>query len=205
MAIPPENSNEQSPQDLPEGPADVADYIEQEYERAVARSFTSKDVVYLFDQCPFLQLVNADYATYGEVDFKIVRAKSGWDVHHYGDALSASPGLLLFGGYRASEEDKQGGDQGGESGGTGTIVKQAFDTTLEMIELAIAKGWGGIMLIDGHPMMQWAAWMHAYDRGYILQGYNPIEEDFQKRERLVQLVKIVDDYRHARTMQQKPR
>ena len=204
------SSDNQDPRlQLPENIAKVQRYIQDNFAKVEARATTPGDVLYVLNQCPFLQIVNADYSTYGEVNFKVHRAKSGWDIHDYGDALSVSLGELLYGGKRSEKEDD---DEGGDSGiggldgkGTGTIVKQAVDTTIEMVQMAIDRGWGGLLLIDGHPLMQWAAWMDSYDKGFILQGYEATQQDFEKRERILRIEEFLDSYRQARTLGRSPR
>ena len=171
----PENVPQSVEQDLAEL-ARIREEIRLWEEDRTLRPLTPKDALYLIDQCPFLQIVNADYATYGEVDFKVVRLKSGWDLHHYGDAMSASPGRLLFGLGARHSEDGTDDDEG--SGGKGTIVKQAVDAAMQMVELAIEKNWGGIMAVDGHPLMLWAAWVKCSESGLTLQGYTPTDTDY---------------------------
>lgn len=198
------NPKDQDPRlELPENIAKIQSYIQENFAAVQARATMPTDVLYVLNQCPFLQIVNADYSTYGEVNFKVHRAKSGWDIHDYGDALSTSPGALLYGGIRMpeDEEDDGGTDARGLDGkGVGTIVKQAVDTTIELVQLAIDKGWGGLLLIDGHPLMQWAAWMDSYDKGYNLQGYEANQADFEKRERILRIEEYLDQYRQARTL-----
>lgn len=152
-------------------------FARQELASTATRPVAPTDILYLFDQWPFLQIVNADYASYSEESaLNVVRAKTGWDVQDFGDAMATSPGRLLFGGYRHGDED----DESGGGVAVGTIVKQAVDTCYEMIAMAEQKGWGGVLLIDGHPLMQWAAWMHCQQLGYNLQGYEPSAEDYRK-------------------------
>lgn len=168
--------------------------IKQWEEDRSLRPLTPKDALYLIDQCPFLQIVNADYATYGEVDFKVVRLESGWDLHHYGDAMSASPGRLLFGFGARHSEDGKDDDEG--SGGKGTIIKQAVDAAMQMVELAIEKNWGGIMAVDGHPLMLWAAWMKCNELGYTLQGFTPAETDYLRLGRSAITPEEIDEIKH---------
>ncbi|MDF1654186.1 MAG: hypothetical protein P1U34_03650 [Coxiellaceae bacterium] len=143
------------------------------------------DILYLFDKFPFLQIVD----TRVEVDPPaepafITVPSSGWTVYDYGNAMSASPGLLLWGGgdFTIPEEGEKGGDI--VNPGKGTIVNQAYETAVEMIRIADERGWEGLLIVDGHPLMQWAAWVEAYDRGFVIEGFEPNETDFAKRRRI---------------------
>ena len=108
-------------------------------------------------------------------------------IHNYGDAMSSSPGHLLFGGgdYRINlEEDEDDEGSGVVNPGKGTIWKQAFDTAAEMVSLAKESGWSAVNIVDGHPMMKWAAWMQAADEHLGVDGYTPTEKDLLRRERV---------------------
>lgn len=140
-----------------------------------------EDVEYLLNRYPFLQIISTDPKFPEEgIQTKLIDAKSGWTIHDYGDAMSASPGELLFRRYEEEEE-------GGETGGTGTIIKQAYITAQEMVKIAASKGWPGIDIVDGTPIMKWATWMAALDRELLLNGYEPTEDDHKKRARLRKL------------------
>ncbi len=150
-------------------------------ELAWARGVSREELLYLLDQCPFLQIVSTgkDEAF---ADPQFVEAKSGWTIHDYGNAMSSSPGKYLFSSadFR-SLFTKINADA--ESAGKGTIVKQAHDTAAEMITLAQQKGWRGVNVVDGHPLMVWAAWMKAEAESFPFEGFNPSAEDEAKRER----------------------
>jgi len=164
-------------------------------EANIFRPITHGDVEYLCNKYPFLQMVNIEAKFEGEITPKFITSQSGWTIHDYGDAMSASPGEFLFGGgdYKAfldeilKEEIKEG-EQGGEGGamvnpGKGTIVKQMFDTATEMVKIAIKK-WPGIEIIDGTYLMKWVAWLAAKEKNYPLEGFDPDEEDIKKYERV---------------------
>ena len=154
------------------------------------RPITTEDLLYLLDRCPFLQIVSSGSAsTLPEVE--LVTAKTNWVIHYYGDAMSSSPGKLLFQGgdfhilLQDDDDDDDGGDGGGPiNPGKGTIWKQAFDTAQEMMALAQKFGWAGVKIIDGHPFMQWAAWMYAQDEQMNLEGYQPDKEAHNNRRRI---------------------
>lgn len=162
----------------------INERINQQMESGVSRSVTPSDVLYLFDRMPFLQIVNADAETYQEPHFNIVRAKTQWDVQDYGDAMAASPGRFLFNGtYVAAQEDDDESGGGSVNGGHGTIVNQAVLTAQEMVDMAQAASWGGVLIVDGHPLMQWAAWSHARKIGLYLEGFDSEQVDVEKHER----------------------
>jgi hypothetical protein len=158
-----------------------------------------QDVLYLLSRYPFLQLVNINAAFPEEIHPKFVNSESGWVIHDYGDALSASPGELLFGDYSQTlatakaktkkikkEEDEGGGETGVEIViDKGTVVNLAVITASDMIALAMEKGWAGAEIIAGTALMQWAAWMAAEDFGFKLEGYVASRLDKEKRERIL--------------------
>lgn len=148
-----------------------------------------EDVLYLLTRYPFLQLVNTEANFEEGISPSFITAPSGWVVHDYGDAMSTSPGELMYGDYswdeqveKAKKKDEEGGSE--EGGGQGTIINQAFNTAQEMVFFAIDKGWAGIEIVDGTPLMQWAAWMAAEDREFPILGFEPTEADKEKRARV---------------------
>lgn len=148
-----------------------------------SRPITHDDIQYLLDHYPFLQLLSTDPQFDPNNEPKFITVQSGWVVHDYGAALSSSPGQHLLGGY-VDEDDDEGGEEGGAANpGKGTIVKQAVDTASEMVSIAIEKGWPGIEVIDGHPLMKWAAWNEAQNQSLLVNGYEPDEEGIKRRER----------------------
>ncbi len=138
---------------------------------ALKRRITPGEVLYLLDQCPFLQIADTRlHLTENLPPLKIIQAQSGWKIHSYGNALSSSPGDLLYGGT--------------EGLGKGTIINQAAMTAFEMVDLAREFGWDAIHLIDGHPLMAWAAWMQTLESGIELEGYTPTAQDHVKWQRI---------------------
>jgi len=150
----------------------------------VMREITPEEILYLLDHCPFLQIVNLEVGL-GNEEVSLVKADSGWVIHDYGDALSSSPGRLLFGGgyILSGDEDEEGGGGSGLVEGKGTVHKQAFDTAMQMVEIAHRHGWPGFHTIDGHPMMMRAAWIMAGKLGLQVTGFEPSVHDEQVRER----------------------
>lgn len=147
-----------------------------------ARGLSPEEILYLLNRCPFLQIVSTGNAE-PLPEPKFITAKSGWTIHHYGDAMSSSPGELLF---KSSDFRKlfETEDETIANPGKGTLVKQAYDTAAEMVKLAQEFHWQGIKIVDGHPLMMWAAWMQATDDAFSLEGYDPEEKDIEKRERV---------------------
>lgn len=152
------------------------------------RNVSAGDVIFLLDQCPFLQIMDTGLQLAAELPpLKIITAKSGWKIHDYGNALSSSPGELIYGkpGVRRPRADEDGGSQGGEGGsGVGTLINQAVVTAFAMIEIATQYGWAGVRLVDGHPLMAWAAWVQALEAGMEMEGYSPTAKDYAKLRRL---------------------
>lgn len=153
------------------------------------RKLTPQDVLYLIDHCPFLQMINPDATGEGE-SVKLILADSGWMIHDYGDAMSSSPGELLFAGgdFRIRLADEKE-DEGGEGGsilnpGKGTFRKQAFDTATQMAEMAANRNWAAIRFVDGHPLMQRAAWIRAEQLGLKVIGFTPDKYDKIVRDRI---------------------
>ncbi len=162
-------------------------------EANVLRKISPEEIQYLLDHCPFLQMVDIDPADENkEVEF--ITAESGWTIHNYGDAMSSSPGQLLFGGgnFRVHMLDDDDDDDGGGGGsilnpGKGTIYNQAVMTAFEMVALAFQnseKSWGGIKIIDGHERMKRAAWIKASQLGISVEGYTPTEDDIRVQKRV---------------------
>lgn len=150
------------------------------------RSIKKEEIEYLLNHCPFLQITNTE-TTLQDKAFQLIESQSGWDIHDYGDALSSSPGKFLYGGgyFRIHfDEDEEGG--GIVNPGKGTIVKQAFDTAFDMIEIAKANHWAGIHIIDGNSLMKRAAWIKAQELGMVVENYEPNKED----ERVQSLLKL---------------
>ncbi len=146
------------------------------------RALSPQEILYLVDQCPFVQIVCADPKVVGQ-SVEILTANNGWKIHFYGDAMSSSPGHLLFNTtYKRNTEAGDDGDQGG--GGIGTIIKQSWDTAEQMVEIAKEHGWPSINIADGHPLMTRAIWIAAERMGIPLTGFTPSSHDWEVRTHL---------------------
>ena len=153
-----------------------------------------QDAEYLRNHYPFLQIMSTEPEFPEVITPQFYTASSGWTIHDYGEAMSSSPGKLLFGPGAPDLEEKEDGGDAGEGGagsteftGRGTVVKQLFDTARAMMKLITQKNWPGIDIIAGTELMKWALWMAAEDQGYKLQGFEPSEKDQAKRERIKKL------------------
>lgn len=140
------------------------------------RDISPEEIQYLLNLCPFLQIVDTVLHYIGDdlpPDVQFIKARSGWTILDYGDAMSTSPGKKILG--LTDEEDEAG------KGGRGTIWYQAWVTAMEMIEIAKMRGWAGIQVIDGHRLMKRAAWVKASNEGLPVVGFEPSENDVNVR------------------------
>lgn len=150
----------------------------------------ASDILWLAKQWQFLQVVESTGNQKTLEKPELIEAKSGWTIINYGDAMATSPGKWIFrGGYFQFTNNMNDEDDDGSGGivnpKKGTIVKQAFDSAAEIIQLAKEKGWGGVQIVDGHPDMQRAAWVEACRIGVVLDGYEPDVEAEKTRRRIV--------------------
>lgn len=151
------------------------------------RPVSATDMIYLLNQWPFLQITDTHLQMDQQIQpLKLLQAKSLWQIHDYGDALSSSPGELAYGrpGRSRRTGEKKAQEEGEGGSGAGTLVNQAVITAFEMVELGLQRGWNGIKLIDGHPLMAWAAWMHCLESGIDLEGYEPSAHDYARFKRI---------------------
>ena len=148
-----------------------------------------------------MRVVNTDAKAKVEESPKFILAKSGWLIQDFGNALISSPGELLFQDdvgdwFLISAGEESDGGEGGDGGDTrGTFTKQVVDTGAEMLFVAIERGWEGVKILEGHPLMQWAAWVMATDRNFKLEGYEPNQQEKNKRDRLRRSASELDEIR----------
>lgn len=145
------------------------------------------DILHLAKQWQFLQLVELSGTREHLEKPELIEAKSGWTIINYGDAMATSPGKYIFRGgyYQWTDNEEDEGDGGIVNPHHGTIVKQAFDSVVDMIGLAKEWGWAGVMIVDGHPDMQRAAWVEGCRIGVRVDGYTPDIEAEKQRRRIV--------------------
>lgn len=166
------------------------------------RSITAEEIIWLLDHCPFLQVVNSS-ATFEDKPVKFIEARSGWTIHDYGDALSSSPGKFLLGGGNFKiilKEDDEGGEGGSGrilNPGKGTLRNQAYVTAMQMAEIAFQRKWRGMRIVDGHPMMERAAWIRAEELGVKVEGFKPSESDRKVRDRVRMSAAELDELRRT--------
>ena len=156
------------------------------------RDVRASDIVWLAKHWQFLQVVESSGNQASLAEPEQIIAASGWTILNYGNAMSTSPGKFIF-GFGSRDEDDDG--SGGVNPGKGTIIKQAFDSACEIIQLAKKAGWAGVQIIDGHPNMQEAAWVEACRIGVKLDGYTPDVDAEKKRRRIVS--ETIDEMQQA--------
>lgn len=140
---------------------------------AYKRPATPEEVLALIDQWPFLQITNTNFNPDLQHDVQVQHLQSGWRALDYGNGLATSPGRLAFGDIQATADANA-------IKTSGTIVKQAFDSALELIQMARARKWEGIRIVDGHPRMLQALWIGCSEQHVSLEGYTPEEGDYFK-------------------------
>ena len=146
-----------------------------ELDEFIRRGYSKADLIWILDRCPFVQITDAlqKAQPLPEVDL-VSSASSGWTIYNYGDAMSTSPGRLLFGGYYRDDDDEgSGGVQA-----HGTVVRQRYMAARDMVALTQQCGWGGIYLVDGHPKMMRDIWIEATRQDLSVMGYEPLADDY---------------------------
>lgn len=158
----------------------------------VARPINAADIEYIRSQCPYIQILNIDATFENYTSVRFIRAKSGWTIQDLDDGLCTSIGTFMFGGSDTPFiEDLDNKDfdivQEYVNFGRGTVIKQAFDTAQEMVEIIKTRWKGGIEIISGSELMKWALWVAAEENKLKLIGYEASEKDKAKRARLNRL------------------
>jgi hypothetical protein len=101
---------------------------------------SAEEVEALLARFPFLQIGQVDAEASGAHEACCIDSPNGWTVMDYHVAMSSSPGKhFLFTDMAQDDERDDAGEAGGEGGvpkGSGTIVKQAFDTAAFIVEFA---------------------------------------------------------------------
>lgn len=146
------------------------------------REITAEELAYLQQQRSYAQILNP--AAMGEyTEINIIRIKSGWIVLDYGNAMTTSPGELIF-----TDAQYMRGENGNLERictGLGTRIKQIIDTAAEMVTIAKEKeGWEQIQIISGEELMSWAIWKAGQDLEVEILGYTPSKEEMKKYERI---------------------
>lgn len=165
---------------------------------SVLREISPREIQYLLDMCPFLQIVDTvlHFVDEAPPEVQFIQARSGWTILDYGDAMTSSPGERILG---LAEYDRSG--EADESG-SGTIWHQAFLTAVEMAEIAKACGWRGIQVVDGHRIMKRGAWIKALASNLPVSGFEPSKEDERVRQRVEMGAEAYEVLRHQVTPRQ---
>lgn len=164
----------------------------------VLRDISPREIQYLLDMCPFLQIVDTvlHFVDEQPPEVQFIEARSRWTILDYGDAMTSSPGNRILGlGSYGREDD--------EEGGSGTIWNQAFLTAIEMVEIAKSRGWRGIQVVDGHRIMKRGAWIKALESGLPVSGFEPSQEDERVRQRIEMGAEAYEALRHQVTPQRR--
>lgn len=159
----------------------------------LTREITPKELDYMQQKFAFVQILNP-HATGEYSNIRFIKADSGWVIFDYSNAMSASPGEMLFTdeAYRATEE----GDFERICTGKGSRIKQIIDTASEMVMIAQQNNWSTVHIVDGHELMKWAIWKAAQDlqqQGLQLEvtGYEPPDKRKKKYQRILEIVSHV--------------
>ncbi|MEI8054652.1 MAG: hypothetical protein WCH10_01460 [bacterium] len=120
---------------------------------------------------PFIQLVNADAVFGEEQPLTFVKASTGWMLHDYGEAISASSPY-------SAEQQK-----------TANSVLDQAKTVEEIGKLIAAKNWVSVEVIAGSPMMKRFVWIEAKRSKFDLIGYEPNASDEKCYDRLAKRAK----------------
>ncbi len=148
-------------------------------ELAAARPVTNEDVQYLLSRYAYLDICNSDVAEIppDTLPVKVIKTSNNWQIHDRGERLTLGVGRLAFGGYfsEGGEDEEDGG--GGLVHPDGTLIKQFFDASAELIAMA-AERWPAAAIISAYDPMRRAAWMAAESLGFTID-YVPTTEDRQ--------------------------
>lgn len=162
---------------------------------SITRAISPSDIAYLLKYCPYVQILNIDATFEHYTNVRFIQAKSGWTIQDLDDGLCTSIGPYMFGG---SENDLSENVDSLDpelikkcvNAGSGTIVKQAFDTAHEMVELIKPRWKAGIEIIAGTDLMKWSIWAAADEYKIKVVGYSPSEEDQKRRARIAHLATL---------------
>lgn len=154
-------------------------------------TITHDDVLLYLERHPYLQLLNLDPTFDDFEEVKLIKTSAGWSIQDFGDALSASQGDRLYDSFspitlfaEGSPEEGEG-DLGGSDliPGSGTVIKQAFDTAISMVEM-IKDRWTGVHIVGGSELMKWAAWVEASELGMDVYGFEADKDAEARRSRI---------------------
>lgn len=144
---------------------------------------TQQELANILQKYAFVQIFNPE-ALGDNSDIRFIRSRSGWLILNYGNAMSTSPGEMLYyhGTYTTDEE----GSLQRICSGLGTNTMQIINTAADMVRIAKEEKWPSIHIVGGHPLATWGIWKSAMDLDMAITGYTPDEEDKAKYQRILQ-------------------
>ena len=182
-----------------DGSDKIKSEIDLRFKDALHRPIATVEVEYLKNQMPFLQLINIEFEESNMHEPRLITARSGWVIHDYEEAITSSPGEMLWSTTKKELDKAEKGDADGGDEGGGTVINQAYETVVQMIEIAKELGWKGISIVDGHRLMEWAAWHLGNEANLAVHGFEPTAEEEKKSKRIKRSEAETDYIRHTRS------
>ncbi|MBA2653989.1 MAG: hypothetical protein H0U71_02850 [Gammaproteobacteria bacterium] len=146
------------------------------------REITPQELENIHQKYAFVQILNPEAADDDFADIKIIRSSSGWSILNYKNAMSASPGEMLF--YQGDYIQNDAAILERVCSGRGTIILQIMNTGADMVRIAKEENWPAIHIVNGHPFMSWAVWKAAQDLHLPVTGYQPSKYEEAKYQRI---------------------
>ena len=158
----------------------------------IFHTITSENIEYLLNLYPYIQIISTTAVFAEPVDVKFITIENGWTVQDYEEAMCVSIGKNLYmGGEYHSLYDNKSEEK------HGTVTWQAINAAIKMAEMAQEKGWPGINIIDGTPIMCFTIWQAATSLGMTVEGFTPSKEDNDKAQRIKDSMAIMLSKTHA--------
>lgn len=153
------------------------------------------DIEYLTQRMPYLVLRNPQATTFKREEAKNIVSRTGWVIKDYGDTLQVSPGERLFADKNSFSDvsETEGEGEADFKPGAGTIIRQAFISAYEMVDIAL-ENWGAVGFYEGSDLMAFAAWMACMDQQQDLFNYEPDAEAAKKRRLIIGETETEDYY-----------
>jgi len=171
------------------------------------REITEQDIEYLKNIYPYVRIMNPNAINISTKNLKKTEATTGWQIFDYGNFIAISPGKKLYQSQgnqefiksilmktRPNKTEENSSDDDGD-GGTiflpeaGTILQQTIDTIAEIIQQGIDKKWPYFKIYDGTEKMKKLTWKKNKKQGWLVEGYNPTEQD----EKLLEKLRSLDE------------
>lgn len=145
---------------------------------------TQGEVDWVRDQFPFIQVVTAGNTEATEATL-LICPESNWNVIDYGNALCSSPGENLFtSGYFRTRKGNEDDEGGGIVTPNGTIINQMFTTAQFIVDVAAARNWASLHIIDGSQKMGRYIWIHGTRANIPVTNFTPNKADMAVAHRL---------------------